>query len=419
MELKSLFGNSRNGAVVFEECLDRGLIVEKESRYELSAAGEAIADAKATKRAALSRALKLIDELLDRAAALNADTNGASFIDQVWLFGSTMRAEETVGDIDIALTTSRRPPFDADWNAMKAHVKRLLLAHKDVPRVLWNEENWLIERALFGKRRHPLFAGVRVGISDLQQLGVPCRLIFDRERGGRVDDNILARHPNSPGRSKEIDPPRPLPDLAPAPLRPMDGRWAANHQPWGTISPYHIFGSWNDAAHGLFASYPEGLRVVGDGHCLFKIEWTPKRLQHVGLDGRAKVAIFKQSWWGGLSLVLCREIIVGDEVQLIASFEALQLLRVRSQVWGLLDDVASAIALILAADAERIIRREMEQGRTRQVRISLNGAELKETIRGQVLATVGDRLVERRVKIEPEGWNGQPVQISTSELCAA
>jgi predicted nucleotidyltransferase len=422
VELRSVFGSSRDGAIVFEECLDRGLIVEDDEKYELSAAGETMAGAKAGKRAPLSRALALVDELLDRAADLNADTQAVNFVDQIWLFGSTMRGEETVGDIDMAIVTHRRPPFDADWRALRAQVDRLLAERDDVPTVrsfIWSGEEWLVERALFGKRRHPLLAGVHFDLRDLKKLGVPCRLIFDRKRGGRVDDNIMARHPDSPGRSNEIDPPRTLPSLAPNPLRPMDGRWITNYKPWGTVSPYDIFGGWNDAAHALFPRYPEGLRVVADGHDKVNTQWTPKRVHQSGLDGRSKVAVFKQNWWGGLGLVLCREILTSDPIELIARLESLELFRVRSQLQPIVEDVASAIALILACDGERIVRREMEQGRITQVQISIDATDIKATLREPFLDQIERRLAERIAKIEPNGWEGPPVKIFATSCAAA
>lgn len=41
--LKSVVGDARNGAIIFEECLDHGQIAALEGRYELTEAGEAIA----------------------------------------------------------------------------------------------------------------------------------------------------------------------------------------------------------------------------------------------------------------------------------------------------------------------------------------------------------------------------------------
>jgi hypothetical protein len=155
-----------------------------------------------------------------------------------------MRDEATVGDIDAALMMTRRPEYSADYQGMLRHLETLLSRRSDTPKyqgVFWPAESWITERALYGPKRHPLLAGVRDDLSDLIALDVPCRLLYDRSRGGRVEDPVLPRHPLSNGRADTIIPMAAMPDLTPGKLRPMDARWVCGYDPLGLVSPFHIF----------------------------------------------------------------------------------------------------------------------------------------------------------------------------------
>lgn len=68
IDLKSVFPLRRDGAIVFEECLDRGLIDPK--TLELTPAGEILARAKAQKRTPLGKAETVLEQFLDRAEAM-------------------------------------------------------------------------------------------------------------------------------------------------------------------------------------------------------------------------------------------------------------------------------------------------------------------------------------------------------------
>jgi len=233
---------------VFEECLDRGLIVSEDG-FEVSEKGMTIARAKAKRRTPLAQALTLLDDFLTRADALNRDPDAVQYVERIWLFGSVMHGKAAVGDIDLALETARRPEYCDDYMGMTRHLERILPRYGDVPaarNVLWSAEAWVTERVLYGARRHALLAGVQNGVSDLIALGVPCRLIYDRARGGRVDDPIIPRHPCSNGRDADMAPPAQMPDLTPRDIRPMDGRWAAGFADYGIVSPSCIFRGWTD-----------------------------------------------------------------------------------------------------------------------------------------------------------------------------
>jgi hypothetical protein len=176
IDLKSIFPLRRDGAIVFEECLDRGLIDSK-GESGLSEKGEAIARGKAKRRTARAKAQALLDDFLYRIDKLNQDPDGIRYVEQAWLFGSTLRKEDTVGDIDIALVTDRRPEYRANHDARKKHLDELLSRYDDAPAtqpIYWSAETWITNRSLYGAKRHPLLAGVQDGTDDLAALGVPC-----------------------------------------------------------------------------------------------------------------------------------------------------------------------------------------------------------------------------------------------------
>jgi predicted nucleotidyltransferase len=414
IDLKSVFPQRRDGAIVFEECLDRRLIDAQEG-FRLSKAGEIVARGRATRRAPLAKAKALLSEFLARVHSLNNDKDAVCYVQEVWLFGSVLRGTETVGDIDLALVTERRTQFqgEAGYKKMQAHLKRVLANRDDAPQPRafpwWSAEVWLTERALFGPKRHPLLADAQTDVRNLVDLGVPCQLIYDRSEGGRIDAPILDRHPKSIGRRNDIDPPAEMPDLMPCELRPMDARWVAGFTARGGVSPYEIFRAWNDEAHRLFPRYPEGLLIAGsDFKPPIPPSWLPKHLKKRALDGRNAVALINANEFWGTSIILRRQI-EQSEVSwtLVACFEDLELFRRRRVESMTVPDLASAAALILAVDAERMLRRSAETEVRPPIHVRIR-CERADPISNSVLAL----LEQRAVRIEPVGWTGPSASVS-------
>jgi predicted nucleotidyltransferase len=414
IDLKSVFPLRRDGAIVFEECLDRGLI-EFKKEVVISEKGETVARGKVTRRTPRVRAQTVLDDFLRRVDQLNNDPDAVRYVEQVWIFGSLMRGEETVGDIDQALETKRRPQYLADYAGMKRHLKELLSRGDDVPAargLLWSAETWVTGRTLYGTRRHPLLAGVQSDVSDLAHLGVPCRLIYVRTRGGRVNDPILPRHPQSNGRHNDLAPPAEIPDLTPNDIRPMDGRWVAGYSDWGGVSPYDVFRGWTDDAHKLFPDYPDGLRVVGDGCDLRNYPWVPKCLKASGVDGREVIALVNATAFSGTSVALQRRIEKDSTTwTLNAWFENLELYRSRKRIdLSTLPAMAAAAALILAVDAERMLRRAAEESAALSIQIRIRHG-LDKDMNEYLVEAVHDHLQTRAIRIEPESWSGPPVSV--------
>ena len=347
---------------------------------------------------------------------MNADPGSVLQVEEVWLFGSLMREAPSVGDIDAALVAKRRPEFE-DHAARRAYVARAIAARVENPRTWRLEylgEYWLLERALFGPKRHHLLAGIITDVDDLRQIGAPCRLVYDRSRGGRVKTAVLDRHPGSTGRDDELPPPVKRPDLTPVALRPMDGRWIAGFSDWGEVLPSRIFRGLSEEARALFPRHPSGLWVGRSADGDFRPAWRPSSLRNRALDGRNAFAIVNATEHGGASVVLRREIAPpAAGRRLCARFEDGERRRARLDDRAI-PDIASAAALIVAVDAERILRRLAEANSDFPVVVSVEGDD-----HNQVVAAVKDevvnRLVDRAARIEPLHWRGQAVSIVRRE----
>lgn len=81
----------------------------------VSEKGETVARGRLTRRTPLAQAQTILDGFLQRVDWLNRDPDAVRYVEKVWAFGSLMRGEDTVGDIDLALDTTRRPEYLADY----------------------------------------------------------------------------------------------------------------------------------------------------------------------------------------------------------------------------------------------------------------------------------------------------------------
>jgi hypothetical protein len=405
IDLKSVFPHRRDGAIVYEECLDRGLI--DRATGKVAEAGLTLVRSKMVPRTPRKKAKLVLDGFLERVDQLNHDPDAISRVDEVWLFGSLMRDEAAVGDIDLAIGKSSSGRFQ-NLDARVRQAKTLLTNFPDAPRDWawpWNRIDWLYRRAIFGARRHPLLAGAKDGIDDLASLGVPCRLIYDRARGGRVDDDIVPLHPQSNGRLNTIDPLPVAPDLTPAPLQPMDARWVAGYGRWGTVSPYDIFRGWTDECHKLFPEYPRTLRIAVSGNKLEDCPWRPQTIKRPGVDGRAAIAVISATEFWGTCITMHRSIYdISGKAVLEASFSDLLLHRRRKYIdLATLPEMVSAVSLILAVDAERILRRAIECDMPAKVAIQIVSGDLPDGMRHYFVDEIVKTLARRTVAIEPSG----------------
>lgn len=405
LDLKSVVPMQRDAAIILEECLDRGLI--DPATFKVTDRGMTVARSKVVARTPLTKARGVLSDLLDRIDQLNADPEAVTRVDEVWLYGSLMREEASVGDIDLAISRSRDARFGDKLHLQDEEAKRLVARFADAPKHFdwpWERIDWLYKRTIYGARRQPLLSGAQDGTTDLQSLAVPCRLIYDRARGGRVDDPILPRHPDSPGRANTLSPPEDMPDLVPAALRPMDARWITGFTGWQMVSPYDLFRGWTEECRRLFPGYPETLRVAASAAELAAIGGRSSATS-VALDGRNAVVIADIAKRRGTRVTLTRAIDASGDVPILRAalvdgeFKGSPKYRDPLSMRYM----AAAISLILATDAERLLRRASEEGRDPHVTIALSGAELAEELRTFFVEGTAGILTRRDVAIEPFG----------------
>ncbi|WP_377591322.1 hypothetical protein [Pseudochelatococcus lubricantis] len=114
-EVESFASSRLEAAALYEELLERKLIDPKAISHEqhLTEDGLAIAGGKA-RRSPLRTAHRILDDLLARIEHMNEEAAPLNLVERVWLFGSVMCGQETVGDIDLAIETVHNPAFGDD-----------------------------------------------------------------------------------------------------------------------------------------------------------------------------------------------------------------------------------------------------------------------------------------------------------------
>ena len=142
--------------------------------------------------------------------------------------------------------------------------------------------------------------------------------------------------------------------------------------------------------------------------CIRDSPWTPKSVRKKGLDGRAAVAIVGATEFWGVCITLHRTIERrADGWVLLASFSDLALYRSGKYVdLASLPDMVAAVSLILAVDAERILRRATETDPLPKVTIHISQDDLPQDMRNYFAQGVADMLTRRAVAIEPKGEGG-------------
>lgn len=415
-ELKGVGADLRERAILFEELMDRRLIEEHRGSYSITDRGIAVANSSGTARVPIEKAKAHLDELKERIVEFNNDPDGIFSIDRLWLFGSAMRGEATVGDIDITLETSRRPPYDTDYELFRQRMNHdLKLAGVPAGKrhsLSFCGESWLIRRGIFGMRRHPIFS--EVPFFNLVSLGAPCQLIFDRLRGGVVEDAILERHPKSPGRSKDAPKPLELPDLSAPSVRPMHASWLGG---WvgERLSPPGYFFKANRRAAFLLRDYAQGLAVTTTGADGGR--GRRRGLREAQIDGRERVLLELSHADQAGSVVLHRTIEEGDRgPEIIVRLENGAVEGNPSVSVPLSCGLACAVALLATTDAHRVMRRKMDCGEDNEVSIIVEVGSPGEALTESVAHATNVMLHKGVINIEPDGWIGDPAVVGRSPI---
>lgn len=169
----------RNGILAFSECFDRDFLT---ITGNITPKGRMIATAFLTKKTKLNVAKKVMEEFLNRIREYN-EKDTSLYISDVWLFGSVLREEETVNDLDMAISIKKRNPDE-------------YLHH-----IIEDKNNLL--KFICGKKRSPLLRGLSTELYELIELHVPCRQLYQYGTDDFCRD-ILPHHPASVKQSDNI-----------------------------------------------------------------------------------------------------------------------------------------------------------------------------------------------------------------------
>lgn len=188
-------------ALVVDDAEARGLFGVADGEYGATPAGKEFLKGVTTRRMTNAQARELLDGLLDKATALNADRRNPLMVERVWLFGSLAQGLPDCGDVDIVV---ERTPSHETTKPHRDYDRRIVQLAYDMGGGLkvaasefkrWAAEDHVLGRSLYGERRDPRI--VDHALWDLQALGCPCKVVFDRRCGGRVNGPLLDRHPES------------------------------------------------------------------------------------------------------------------------------------------------------------------------------------------------------------------------------
>lgn len=398
----------RSAAILLQELLDRGELAlrseEAGTKFdaELTRSGADLLASKTASRSPISEADIVLEKLLDRMAAFNADPDNPEFIDEAWLFGSAMRRDATVGDIDIGFSYSRRPGFKALEAFDKRVGERLRAQNAPSPRTFdpCFGERWLRDRALFGPRKHRLLAGVRSTTDWIIGLAVPCQKVFDRSRGGRVRDPIVAQHPKSDGRWETIYPPATLAPVPPP--RPMDARWVCRFfENTPARLPKTRTPELQIERSALFPGPVADVFVVADAGELPDGHWRPRisRCQ----DGCRERAIFVGGDRGsGVAFSLNRSIQERDDVVELRVSLGDFVFQARQTPISKSGDLARFVALVVATDCERMARRELDGSNPRRVVLELDDTSVDNRFSAEVTRALSAFLEFGYVRLAPQ-----------------
>jgi hypothetical protein len=389
----------RTVMVLLDELRDRGLIGPEKSQADqefdgVTEAGASLLAAKATRRTNKAKAWKILKNLLKACAEVNARGDLPFDVQEVWLFGSMIDdGKSDIADVDIVPVFGRPKPF-SDFKRRDARFRELADQMGGAPVVNnagvfapLRAESYVVGQLIYGGHRHHLLAPN--DLDQLLRLASPCKLIFDKNRNGEVDDPVLPRHPNSPGRSNSIGDRHEMPDLLAnrKMLRPLPvcmtepGRFHCRTMietgPWlKDDRPYRWVQDKQNNIEIIMENRPVTISI--------RQNVVTARLSLENLDGRERFALFvcqrtypnPREWSESvlrplLGLVIGRAIHETEDrirydLQIVDGAS-------RGKHAGLIDLYAATwwVYLMATADIEHILRRDAEAGLRRSVEVSV------------------------------------------------
>ncbi|MCE6958292.1 hypothetical protein LAZ40_04380 [Cereibacter sphaeroides] len=180
---------------ILDSCEAHGLVRDEAGDsmvYRILPEGEAVSRAKLRDRVPLAEAEAVLAQLLDRMSDL--EVRSPVRFRGLWLFGSVMRREPMVGDIDAVID------FDLEGGRSDPQTRAFLAVEK-------RKEDYFGEEAMLERllcfSDHPLLDGVVFDDFELRFMRAPCRRL-EKVDGTWAWGPVLERHPNAdPGEAAE------------------------------------------------------------------------------------------------------------------------------------------------------------------------------------------------------------------------
>ena len=159
--------------------------------FERTELGFALSKASFRPRVTLAEADRTFDDLLARLDRIEAE--GHIFFPEIWLYGSYMRRDPMVGDIDLCIDWGF--PSEAVQNDVIAKARRELRAAGSEG--AWGSRDRILNdwiRQRLDLHDVPMFQHLSLDSADIRMLAAPCQLIH-RGQGGLQFGEILPHHP--------------------------------------------------------------------------------------------------------------------------------------------------------------------------------------------------------------------------------
>lgn len=243
--LRSVFPTLIHGSHALEIAGLLGLLDDELS--DLTPTGRAVAHSRSVVKTELTKARAVLDKLLERFEAINADPDRLISINRVYQYGSVMRGDPLVGDIDLEIEASRDPAYINDFQGYlrdcRSFVRRF--APNYVPPVYMAESDKAMDHLVFGQRRGPILKGAVINGRNLSTIPAPCQLIYTIQNGIDRDAPILTTHPDY---DPTIETSHEIPHLASIDVpkfgipEPVDARFLSKFHPSGRVAG-HDFAS--------------------------------------------------------------------------------------------------------------------------------------------------------------------------------
>lgn len=220
--LKALGLDPYETAALLDEAEHQHLIIaDGHWHRDRTGKGDALKGARIGAKQPRAKAERLLQEILGRAEAINADPTLPFRVETILLYGSLLDPAVTeVSDLDVHVTTARL----GQWDAVKDRYAQLDgFATADDCDLYWHPE-YVERRLIFGDRKHPLLG--KDLVSNPIQYGFRHRCVFDAARGGCVTDPDIPENPNAPYR-ENLKPRIGDVSFRPSPMRSVNAKWFA------------------------------------------------------------------------------------------------------------------------------------------------------------------------------------------------